>query len=126
MPLPPSIQLRRSQKVTHDGRSDSGPLVADDTGLGVDVTTGGIIKRGTRKRYYVAQWSDITSYDISPAAQKNFAGSTVNGNDVVLTVTTPKMIKAFTIHLTDVARLTNRLGPYLARIRNEKSPAQPS
>jgi hypothetical protein len=118
--LSPSITLAKHHKVNVNGQKVEGPLIADEKGIGVEATVTtktGLTKRSVRvERYYVVRWADAKSYTIVPAAQNNFAGSTVNGGSVVVTITTTGTVWSVTLHMTSVPQVTNQLGQYLATI----------
>ncbi|MDQ1426646.1 MAG: hypothetical protein QOK39_122 [Acidimicrobiaceae bacterium] len=120
VPLPPSTQLRKSYKISHEGKTDSGPLVADEKGIGVDVVSTTKVsfakKQSVTRRYYITSWSDVTGYEIGRPAANMLGGSTINSHDLTFTVKTAATQHAFLLHLTDEVRLRNQLGPYLAQV----------
>lgn len=83
--LPASTELAHSHAINHDGRTDTGPLIADDNGLAVDISTRSGFKKMTR-RYYLVRWPDITSATVEAAAPNMVGGSTVNAHKTVVTV----------------------------------------
>ncbi len=120
MPLPDAVTLTGSWKVIHNGRTDSGPLVADDRGLAVDVSTSerkGMKKITTTRRVYVVSWEDVTNVDITQPQTHNFGGSTINANTVELVVETTSRELAFTLKRTSPVTVRNQLGPYLSRVK---------
>jgi hypothetical protein len=118
------VQLKRDYKINHDGTTDSGPLIADEKGIGVEVRTKTKEKTSFLKvkvlvkRHYLVFWDQVTGYEISRPAPKALGGSTVNSNDVTFTVRTMTNQHSFLLHLTSESKLRNELGPYLARVDN--------
>lgn len=109
-------------KIAHDGMTETGPLIADDGGLYVGIVDHkervGLFKKRTTYKpgFWVVRWDDATGYEIGKPQQRQLGGSTINANDVILTVKTAASQHAFTLHHTDETRVRNQLGPYLARI----------
>jgi hypothetical protein len=114
--------LAGKYKTSHDGVTESGPLIADANGVyigAVDrVERKGLFKKLTHYKpgYVLMRWEDATGYEIAAPEPHQFAGSTTNANDVILTFKTATTQHSFTLHLTSVTRVRNALGPYLAQI----------
>lgn len=113
--------LVKKYKISHDGKTESGPLLAGPEGLSVGVkdhTEGSFFKRRTiyMPGYSIVRWDDATGYEIGKPQQRQLGGSTINANDIVLTVKTATNQHSFTLHHTDETRVRNQLGPYLAQI----------
>lgn len=114
--------LTPKYKTSHDGITESGPLIADDHGVYVGVVDRverkGLFKKLTHYRpgYVVVRWEDATGYEIAAPEQHQFAGSTINAADVILTLKTATNQHSFTLHRTSVTTVRNELGPYLAMI----------
>lgn len=126
MPLPPSAELKRKATVVVDGKSETGPLVADGEGVAVDVrkkaANSTLLRPKARiTRHYLARWSEVTSYDISPPSQHNLGGTTINSNSAVLTLTTPRGPMAWDLRGGGVAQWTTALGPLLAQIKGPEA-----
>lgn len=113
--------LTLKYKTSHDGVTETGPLIADANGVYVGVVDH-VERKGFKKLthykpgYVLARWEDATGYEIGAPEQHQFAGSTINANDVIFTLKTATNQHSFTLHHTDVTRVRNQLGPYLAQI----------
>lgn len=114
--------LLKNYKTSHDGVTESGPLIADANGLYVGavdhVERKGLFKKRTtwKPGYVLMHWDDATGYEIAAPPAHQFAGSTTNANDVILTFKTATNQYTFTLHFTSVTAVRNQLGPYLAMI----------
>jgi hypothetical protein len=114
--------LLNNYKITHDGITESGPLLAGPEGLAIGVKSGtekvSFLKRRTtwEPGYSIVRWADVTGYEITMPQQHQFAGSTINAHDVILTLKTAGTQLSFTLHRTDPSEVRMQLGPYLARI----------
>ena len=109
----------------------SGKLVADDTGIAIvsstvkRTKTKGFWSKSTHERifdhYYLARWVDVTNIDITQPETKNFAGSTINADNVDLIVDTASNHLMFDLKYTSTAKVNNQLGPYIAQVRNRRN-----
>lgn len=119
MSHPESVQLKHSVKIERDGKIESGPLVADEKGIAVDVSTSerhGMKKITTTHRYYLLGWPAVTGYEISRPAANIVVGSTTNGSDTILTITTTSAQHSWLLHFTSETQLRSKLGRYFAAI----------
>jgi hypothetical protein len=91
--LPPAITLAESHKIVADGVSYEGPLIADDTGVGVQAVTrvtksrDGLRQSVRVQRFYIVFWEKVVSCLIKPAMGPFGDGSQVDKGDVELSLT---------------------------------------
>jgi hypothetical protein len=116
-----AVIVTSNYKVSHDGVTEKGPLLANDKGLAVGKSRTEKIsffkkRTTTEPGYYVVRWDDATSYEITKPAAHMLGGSTINSYDVTLIVKTAATQHAFTLHHTDEVTVRNQLGPFLAKI----------
>ena len=64
------------------------------------------------------RWVDVKSYTLNRTPQSMFAGSDISSHDSVLTLTTGATVRTFRIKHTPPEKLTNLLGPMLAKTGN--------
>lgn len=116
----PAVTLAESHKISKDGVTHEGPLIADDNGVGVQAVTS-VRKDGLGlefvgiQRFYFVYWSKVVSYRIESAPGQQSDGSTADAHDVVLTLTDDERVWAVTVHQTSVDGVTNLLTKWLAK-----------
>jgi hypothetical protein len=126
---PSVVVLKRKWKA--DGHK--GKLIADDTGIAIASSrikrtkTKGFWSKSTHEQifeqpHYLARWADVTNIDITQPETKNFAGSTINADNVDLVVDTASNHLMFDLKYTSTAKVNNQLGPYIAQVRNRRNP----
>lgn len=113
--------LIKNYKVNVDGKIVTGPLMVSALGVAVGAKTGrkwkGIKPVDTfEQRYWICRWDDVTGYEIMQPQSNQFAGSTINNHQVIVTLKTAGNQHSFTLKNTDPTRVRNLFGPYLAKV----------
>jgi hypothetical protein len=122
-----TILIKNYKVEVEDGKLVHGPLMVSAIGLAVGAKTGRKW-RGLRpidtydQRYWIVRWADVTGYDISQPGGTMFVGSTVNSNQVILTLKTATNQYSYTLKHTDPTRVRNLLGEYLAKVDARHAP----
>jgi hypothetical protein len=116
--LPPAVTLAKSHRIVAEGVSYEGPLIADDTGVGVQavtrVTRSGRIQWVRVQRFYVVFWERVVFYLIMPASAPQSDGAQVDEGDVDLSLTDADRTWAVTLHETSVAVVTEQLSKWIS------------
>jgi hypothetical protein len=106
----------------HDGVTESGPLLVDDTGISVGVVDRTEKKSFFRKLiiykagYYVGRWDDVVGYEISEPGQNMFFGSDITRKSAILTLKTANNQQRLKVNHFDQVSLRNALRPYLGKL----------
>jgi hypothetical protein len=116
--LPPAVTLAKSHKIVAAGVSYEGPLIADDTGVGVQavtrVTRSGRIQWVRVQRFYFVFWEKVVFYLITPAPAPQGATTQVDEGDVDISLTDADRTWTVTLHQTSVAAVTEQLSKWIS------------
>ncbi len=116
-----AVILIKKYKVQVDGKTLTGPLMAGPAGMAVGEKTGrrwkGLKPIDTfEQRHWIVRWDDVTGYEITQPQPSQFAGSTINNYEVMLTLKTAANQHSFRLKYNDPERLCNQIGPLLAMV----------
>lgn len=109
-----TVELKHNHRVTVNGRTEIGTLVADDTGVGVK-TRRKMFSRSQLGTFYIFKWPDVTQYRIGVPNTRMLAGSTLNSHHTQVDFWTAGNVFSWELPL-DRAVVMNRLGKYLSTL----------